>query len=314
MIRTPAMRGVRGAVIALVAVGVVGVRAETVNRIVATIDGEPITSFEVDKYRAQLGDQQQVSEEQLLQAILTDRLLEKEAASKGIEARSDDVDAYIAQVKERGGLDDAAFKSALERQGLTLESYRDRVKKELVKTQLISREIRGRVSVSNEDVERYYEEHREQYRTGGGVTVRDIFLAIPPGADGAEVERIRARAKELRAKAGSRRAFAKLADEYSELPGAKEGGLLGSFKQGDMADALDRVVFALEPGEVSEPVETPEGFHILRVDEVVGEDYRPVEDVEDEIREKLYGEALERRYQDWITRDLRERHHVEVLN
>ena len=67
-------------------------------------------------------------------------------------------------------------------------------------------------------------------------------------------------------------------------------------------------------GDVSEPVETPAGFHILRVDEVVGEDYRPVEDVEDEIRDKLYGEALERRYQDWITRDLRERHHVEVLN
>lgn len=307
------MRGVRGAIFALVAVGVVTARAENVNRIVATIDGEPVTTFEVDRYREQLSGQQ-VSDEQLLQAIVTERLLEKEAAAKGIEASPEDVEAYIAQIKTRGSLDDAGFTAALARQGLTPDGYRDRVKKELVKTQLINREIRGRVSVPNEEVERYYEAHKEEYRTGGGVTVRDIFLAIPPGADEAEVERIRARAVELRGKAGSRRAFAHLADEYSELPGAKEGGLLGSFKQGEMSDALDRAVFALKPGEVSEPVQTPEGFHILRVDEVVGADYRPVEDVEDEIRDKLYGEALERRYQEWISRDLRERHHVEVLN
>jgi parvulin-like peptidyl-prolyl isomerase len=313
VIRTPAMRGVRGAVLALVAVGVVAARAEVVNRIVATIDGEPITAFEVARYRAQLGDRP-ATDEQILEAIITERLLEKEAAARGIKATPEEVDDYIKEIRERGHVDDAAFVTALARQGFTPETYRERVEKELVKTQLIAREIRGRVSVSDEDVERYYEAHREEYRTGGGVTVRDIFLAIPPGADDDEIASIRARAVELRAQASSRRAFARLAAEHSQLPGAKEGGVLGTFKKGEMADELDRVVFALEPGTVSEPVQTGDGFHILRVDEVVDAEYRPIEDVKDEIREKLYGEALEQRYQDWMKRDLRERHQVEVLN
>jgi parvulin-like peptidyl-prolyl isomerase len=308
------MRGVRGAVIALVLVGVVAARAEVLNRIVATIDGEPITVFEVARYRAQLGEQP-ATDQQILDAIVTERLLEKEAAARGIKATPEEVDAYINEIKQRGNIDDAGFNAALERQGLTVEAYRERVEKELVKTQLVARDIRGRVSVSDEDVERYYKAHREQYRTGGGVTVRDIFLAIPPGADDAEVEGVRARAVELREKAGSRRAFARLAEEHSELPGSNEGGgVLGTFKQGEMADELDRVVFALKPGTASEPVRTAEGFHILRVDEVIDAEYRPIADVKDEIRERLYGEALEQRYQDWMKRDLHERHQVEVLN
>ena len=307
------MRGVRGIVVALVVVGVVAARAEVVNRIVATIDGEPITAFEVAGYRAQLGDRP-ATDEQILDAIITERLLEKEAEARGIKASSEDVDAYVKEIKERGHLDDAAFAAALARQGLTPEQYRERVEKELVKTQLIAREIRGRVSVPDEEVERYYDAHKEQYRTGGGVTVRDIFLAIPPGADAEEIARIRAQAVELRSRATSRRAFAKLAAEHSELPGAKDGGVLGTFKQGEMADELDKVVFALAPGAVSDPVQTSDGFHILRVDEVVDADYRPLDDVKEEIREKLYNEALEQRYQDWMHRDLRERHQVEVLN
>ncbi|HWP65620.1 MAG TPA: peptidylprolyl isomerase [Candidatus Limnocylindria bacterium] len=307
------MRGVRGAALALVVVGVVAARGEVVNRIVATIDGEPITAFELAGYRAQLGDRP-ATDQQILEAIITERLLEKEAAARGIKAAPGDVEAYIKEIRERGKVDDEAFAAALAQQGLTPETYRERVAKELVKSQLLAREIRGRVSVTDEEVERYYEAHREEYRTGGGVTVRDIFLAIPPGADEAEIERLRARALELREQARSRRAFTRLAAEHSQLPGRQDGGLLGTFKKGEMADELDRVVFSLEPGEVSEPVQTADGFHVLRVDEVVDAEYRPLDDeLREEIREKLYGEALEQRYQDWLKRDLRERHQVEVL-
>jgi parvulin-like peptidyl-prolyl isomerase len=306
------MRGVRDAVVAMIVVGVVTARAEVLNRIVATIDGEPITMFEIAGYRTQLGDRP-ATDQQILDAVITERLLEKEAAARGIDVSDADVDAYVAEVKERGKVDDAAFTAALAQQGLTPATYRERVKKELVKTQLIAREIRGRVSISDEEIERYYEANREQYRTGGGVTVRDIFLPIPPGADEAEIARVRARAVELREQAGSRRAFARLAEEHSQLPGASDGGVLGTFEKGEMADELDRVVFALDPGDVSEPVQTADGFHLLRVDEVIDAEYRPLEDVRDEIRERLYGEALEQRYQDWMQRDLKERHQVEVL-
>jgi peptidyl-prolyl cis-trans isomerase SurA len=287
--------------------------AREINRIVATIDGDPITSREFQVYLDRVGRPPQ-PDGLMLDALITEKLLEKEAAAKGIVVSDADVDGYVAEVKARNGLSDAAFVTALLQQGLTVEAYRQSIRDELRRAQLINQEIRGRVNVSPEEIQRYYDAQREDYRTSGGRTVRNIFFAVPPGAGDEERARVRAQAEEVRTKARSRRAFRKLAEEHSEGPGADQGGLLGTFEKGEMTEALDAVAFALDEGTVSDVIETPDGFHLLMVDEEVDATYRPVEDVEDDIRERLYDEALADRYRDWLTNDLRERHHVEVFN
>jgi parvulin-like peptidyl-prolyl isomerase len=73
-------------------------------------------------------------------------------------------------------------------------------------------------------------------------------------------------------------------------------------------------VSSLAPGQVSAPVQTAGGFHVLRVDEKIASGHRPLEEVKDDIRETLYNQALEERFQNWLSRELRERHHVEVLD
>jgi peptidyl-prolyl cis-trans isomerase SurA len=289
------------------------VEAREINRIVATIDGDPITSREFQVYLDRVGRPPQ-PDTLMLDALITEKLLEKEAAAKGIVVSDADVDGYVAEVKARNGLSDAAFVTALLQQGLTVEAYRQSIRDELRRAQLINQEIRGRVNVSPEEIQRYYDAQREDYRTSGGRTVRNIFFTVPPGAGDEERARVRAQAEEVRSKARSRRAFRKLAEEHSEGPGADQGGLLGTFEKGEMTEVLDAVAFALDEGTVSEVIETPDGFHLLMVDEEVDATYRPVEDVEDDIRERLYDEALADRYRDWLTNDLRERHHVEVFN
>ena len=74
------------------------------------------------------------------------------------------------------------------------------------------------------------------------------------------------------------------------------------------------MAFGLKEGEVSEPIDTGSGFTLLFVEERIGGSHRPLDEVSPEIREALYNEALQQRFQDWLSRDLRERHHVEVLN
>jgi parvulin-like peptidyl-prolyl isomerase len=81
-----------------------------------------------------------------------------------------------------------------------------------------------------------------------------------------------------------------------------------------MESALDEVVFKLKPGEVSEPVRARGGFHLLRVEGHVQSGSRPITEVSDDIRSSLYNEALETRFQQWLSKDLRERHHVEIFN
>jgi peptidyl-prolyl cis-trans isomerase SurA len=287
--------------------------AREINRIVATIDGDPITAREFQEYLDRVGRPPQ-PDTLMLEALITEKLLAKEAAAKGIVVSDTDVDAYLVEVKSRNGLDDLAFETALAQQGLTVEAYRRSVQDELLRAQLINQEIRSHVNVSPEEIQRHYEAQREDYRVGGGRTVLDIYFALPPGAGEEETARVRAQAEEVRTKAGSRRAFRKLAEEHSEGPGADQGGLLGTFEKGEMAETLDTVVFSLEPGTVSEVIETPDGLHLLMVDEDVDPTYRPVGEVENEIRDRLYDEALAARYRDWLVNDLRAQHHVEVIN
>jgi peptidyl-prolyl cis-trans isomerase SurA len=310
------MRGGWMSVLAVVAIAVVAAelgRAEVVNRIIATVDGDPITVHEVERYRAGSGSNP-LTESQALEALITDKLLEKEVVERKIEVKSEDIDHYVDQVKARNRIDGYRFEAALAAQGMTLEGYRERIKTELQKSQLVNKEIRGRVSVPPEEVQHYYEVNREDFRTGERVIVRDIFFRVEPIDNAQETERIHRKAQEVRQLAIGGRPFEELAKQFSEGPGADKGGLLGTFARGELEADMEPAVFALSPGQLSEVVRTDRGFHILRVDKIEPPGYRSLDEARDQIKETLYQKAVEQRFQDWLSKDLRERHSVEVFN
>src|SRR5207237_1515874 len=142
------------------------------------------------------------------------------------------------------------------------------------------------------------------------IRVRDIFFSLDDAATAEDVTHVRAKALEVRELAVGGKDFAALARQYSDGPGADKGGELGTFKRGDLDHELEEAAFALEPKKVSEPIRSGGGFHLLRVDERIAAGRRPLEEVKDDIRESLYNDALEERFQNWLSRDLRERHHV----
>jgi peptidyl-prolyl cis-trans isomerase SurA len=305
--------GLRAAAVLASALVVAAARAEIANRIVATIDGEPITAHELRRY-AKENRGAQLPEDQLLQLLVTDKLLQKEIKAQGISAREEEIDRYIDEVRARNGLDADGFRRAVEGQGLGWDAYRARVKAEIEKAQLVNREIRQRVNVSPQEIRRYYDAHADTYGTPERVKVRDLVFVLDASADEAAVARVLAKAEEVRRLALDGRDFGALARQFSEGPGADAGGELGTFARTELDPALAEVVFALSPGEVSRPVRTGGAVHLLRLDERLPAGRRPLEDVSDEIREALYNDALEERFEQWMSRDLRERHHVEVLD
>src|SRR5881397_4132883 len=121
MIRGRAMpRGVRVAALVLPVLLAGAARAEITNRIVATIDGEPVTAHELRRYAKEHGIGGE-PEARVLDTLITDKLLEKEIKAQGITARDDEIDRYIQEIQQRNGMDRERFKAALEAQGLTLE-------------------------------------------------------------------------------------------------------------------------------------------------------------------------------------------------
>ncbi len=331
------------------------VTGTVVNRIVAFVDGDPITSYEVKKFAvddprvAQAG----ASPGDVLEIVITKKVLEKEIEAQGIKVTDVDVDRYIANVRQKNNISEDQLEAALAQQGLTKAKYRLQIKEELERAQLINREIRGKVSVSPEEIDRYRkaqggkgdgeaaaaadEEAAESEPTPAPkadadeadeqITISHIVLTIPPDASEEQVAAVEAHADKIYDELKDGADFATVAARESQDGAAKAGGKLGTFKKTEIRDELANAVEGLEPGEFSKPVRLSKAIHIVKLDERVSEKVE-VEEVEEkadgkktevvtdtareEIKEKLYAEALEERYNRWLKEDLRKRHSVEI--
>jgi peptidyl-prolyl cis-trans isomerase SurA len=191
---------------------------------------------------------------------------------------------------------------------MTLESYRQQVADEIERAMLVSREIGSHVNVTPQDVERYYKAHSDEYAQAEQVHVRHIFLPM----SGRSEEEVRTQMEDIRKRATAGEDFGKLADENSQGPGAGQGGDLGNFKKGQMAKEIEDVAFALKPGEISQPFRMGAGMHLIKVEEHTIPGQQEIDkDTAEQIKRKLYSEALKQRYDRWFQEDLRFRHSIE---
>jgi peptidyl-prolyl cis-trans isomerase SurA len=290
-----------------------------VDRVVATIDGEPITLIELESFSKRFennparAEGEPLGQRQLLDELVMEKILKKQVAAQGLTASDQQVEDYVESIRARNNLSDDQLREAIATRGLDYQTYIEQVRLDIERANLINREIRARVNVSPEEVERYYQAHLSDYEKDPRVRVRLLSLLVPPDAsdDGRAV--VRGEITAIHAKAAGGSNFAKLAKAYSQGPTAEEGGDLGEMSRGEMQEAFDEAAFSLPEGAVSDVIETDTGYHILKVEEHIGESHVPLAEVQEQIREQLYREAMEDRYDRWFSKDLRERHHIEIF-
>ncbi|HEY8515814.1 MAG TPA: peptidylprolyl isomerase [Candidatus Binatia bacterium] len=289
-----------------------------VNRVVATVDGEPITSYQVDAFIAanvRGVDPSTISEadrRKVLDLLINDMIVELESSRLGVGVSNEEVNAYIEQIKKQNNLDDAKLAAALEQQGLTMESYRAQVRKEIQRSQLLARNVRSQVNITPEQIQKYYDEHKEQFSEADAVTVRHIFFTIPQEGGQAAIEQLGQKAQRAYERLQKGEPFAQVARDMSESPDASQGGMLGTLKRGQMRPELEQVAFSLRKGQYSQPIQSPFGLHILYIEDRQLGTSVPLEEVQDKIRERLYAQAVEQRFQEWVTEDLRKGHSVVI--
>jgi peptidyl-prolyl cis-trans isomerase SurA len=293
-----------------------------IEQLITVIDGEPFTLSNLQSYaKSRMGrdfptsDLNQINpdDRQVLEQFITDKLLESEIREAGIKVSDDDVEQYIQQIKAKNGLSDDDLKTALEREGQTLVSYRASVKSELEKTEIINRQVRAKVSITNEDVERYYKLNSSKYRADDRARIRHILLSLPENAPADAVKAVQSKAADIyrRIKAGED--FGKLAGEFSEGAGHADGGDIGWVKRGTLIAGLEEVAFAkLSVGQVSEPFRTSMGIHIVKLEARELGNVLPLSAVAPQIKDELYGNALNERFAKWMKTDLRRKHRVDV--
>ena len=289
-------------------------QAKTVGKIVATIDGVPVTSHEVKEFLdsrppGQVPPDLTADSPQVLEVFITERLIQKEISDQGIVVTDADIDKYVEGIRVQNKLTLERLKEAVQAQGMSWEGYRAQVREEMQKAQLINREIRGKVNVTPEEIQRYYDAHKSDFSPKGEqVHVLHMMFVVPAGASEADLAAAVAKAKALRDDIDDADDFSKVA----KAEGDETGGDLGYLNPDSMQDDLGNAVKKLDVGDVSEPIVTVGNVHLVMVEDIKEEGKEPVDQYSEEIKQKLYNEAIEGRYERWIKEDLRQRHYVDI--
>lgn len=145
----------------------------------------------------------------------------------------------------------------------------------------------SQTKVSDDDVTDYYEEHPNEFRTEKTVEARHILFKVDPKADPAAVEAVREKALKVLKLAREGKDFAELAKKYSEGPSKNSGGYLGRFKRGDMVKPFADKAFSMKAGQISDPVRTQFGWHLIKVEKIYPATTVSLKDATEGIKKKL---------------------------
>lgn len=299
--------------------------AELVDRVAAVVNNQVIAWSEVEQ-RAAPELQRVAAErdparrgklrEQVMRAaveqLVGDKLLDVEVREFNIDVTDAELDVALEDVRRQNNREPEQFVQLLAEEGYTLESYKAFMRKHLARLKLVNLKVRSRVKVSEEDLRAEYARFSRMEGEDPEVHARHILVKVDPGAPAEKVKAAEEKAQALAAEA--RRPgvdFVELAKAKSEGPSAPDGGDLGFFKRGMMVPEFDKVAFALQPGEVSDPVRTRFGFHVIRVDERRAAEVAPFEDVKDQLRERLLRGQMEK-YTAQYVQELKQKASVEI--
>lgn len=294
--------------------------AGDVNRVIASVDGDPITMLDLKAFSAANGvtlpDPSDPQSQELMRAALKGLITQKmmEQQLKNYEARVDErsVDAYIDSIRQRNHLSDADFRAQLARSGVNYDQFRKDARTELEKMTMVDREVRQKVELSPDQIKRYYDAHHEEFMVAKErLRLAQILIAADPGAPPAEREAARRKAQDLHERALKGENFADLAKANSDDESSSRGGELGDFTPGEIMDQIRQTVVKLKPGQISELVQSRFGFHILKLEEHDKPGLKPLNEVSEEIREKLTAAETQERFKSWLETDLIKSHHVE---
>ena len=200
---------------------------------------------------------------QVLEQMILQLAQEQYAADYGLKPSDAEVDRAVADVAQNNGLSTQQLTERLKDEGVSLDTFRRQLVAEIVSARLRERETASNVSISEGEID-------AELAKSGKVSqpeydIRQILLKLPEGADQKEVARQKARADELVAKARTGADFGTLAQENSEASDAATGGNMGWRKADDLPGLFADTVRKLKPGEISAPVRSPAGFHILKL-------------------------------------------------
>lgn len=252
-------------------------RISLVDRIVAVVNSEVVTYSELNE-RLVVAERQMkragtpVPEPKVLERQVLDRLVLEKAQlqmAKDTGLRVDEVqlDRTLARIAEGNKMTLAAFRQALERDGVQFERFREEIRAEIMLTRLKEREVEDKIQVSDSEIELYMAENQGPGASLGDVeyNIAHVLVRLPEQASPDSILAARARAEKVIAESKGGADFAKLAASYSDAADALAGGQMGWRSHDRLPELFAGALKDMQPGGVSAVLRSPAGFHVLKL-------------------------------------------------
>ncbi|HWZ64985.1 MAG TPA: peptidylprolyl isomerase [Steroidobacteraceae bacterium] len=292
-----ASRALCGLVVGVAAALVYGsVRAQTreletkgvlLDRIAAIVNDGVVLNSELDtqievvseRLRAQKLElpPQNVLRQQVLERLVVQEIQLQRATHDGVKVSDEILNNALQDIAKRNNLSLSQLPEALSQQGVDYAGYREDMRKEITLSMLRQRDVLDRISVTSREIDQYLEKQAKKPSQGNEYNVSHILIAVPQEATPAQADDAARRAAEVYQKASSGEDFGRLAVAYSNSQTALDGGSLGWRKETELPTFLAEVIEKLKPGQVGEPLRTPTGYHIVRLNDVRSSESKSIE-------------------------------------
>jgi peptidyl-prolyl cis-trans isomerase SurA len=275
----------------------------TVDRVLATVDGEIITFADYQQFANTISgiEKKDGIDERLLKGLIEEKIIMQEAKRKGIEVSETEVARRIEEFKADNGLSQEDFERLLREDGLNITKYKDFVKNELMSLKLIHENIDSKVIITDKEIgDLYYARRKDYLICTEKLEVKAIFIRLKEDATPTEITDLKLRALKIAEQLKEGTNFDLLVEQYSDEPLKSHEGILGCFVKGALIPPLDNKVFSMKEGEISDPVWVSEGVYILKITNREAESYKTIEEVREELYNILYKQKREKLFTEWI--------------
>jgi len=255
--------------------GTSGDRNVLIDRVIAIVNDEALTQYDINEQtRAVLVQMKaqkvtppapDVLEKQLLDRLITERVLMQYAKESGIRVDDTQVERTLSRIAQDNKMTPEEFRKAIEREGVTFSKYRDEIRNEMIIQRLREREVEGRVNVSDAEVELFLATLDAQ--SGGDVEYRiaHILVLVPEQATPEQVETRVRKVEEAMRQLRSGGDFGQIAATFSDAPDALQGGNLGWRAPARLPTMFVDPIRSLKPGQFSGVLRSASGFHIVKL-------------------------------------------------
>ena len=299
--------------------------AEVVNRIVAIVNDEAISLYDVEKQSHDIVEKARAeykgisqreniyeAKRQILQQIIDKKLANAETEKLGIKVTKEEIDKAIERIKRDNSVTHEELLARLEAEGSSLTELRKQLEEEIERAKLIDREVRARIVIPEEEIVAYYDENIDQFSGESRIWLQNILISVAKSDSPEDVKDKRELASRLARELQAGASFEETANKYSNGPNAAGGGDLGYLETDDLAEYLRDAISDLKKGEVSDVIDSPYGFQIVKIVDRQSEGTKSLEEVRPIIQNILYREQINEKYTRWI-KELREKAYIKVM-